>query len=124
MTELINVQANMLVVSIGIGAIMGLIYDIIRCIRRIVAHNLFFVSVEDFIYWFAMTLFVIDSIVSFNYGQLRIYIFIAIAFGFVVYRITIGWVLMKTFNYMWCPIKKCLHNIKKSLKINKKDSKI
>lgn len=124
MTQLINIQLNMLVIALLLGALMGLTYDGLRCLRRILPHNLVFVSIEDFIYWFIWTLIVLDSIVSYNYGELRIYIFVALLVGFLLYRTTIGWVLMRLFNYMWCPVKKCLHNVKKNLKNKKNNSTI
>lgn len=114
----------MLIVSLILGALMGASYDMMRCIRRIVPHGLIFVSIEDFIYWFAWTMIVIDSIVEYNYGEIRIYIFVALLVGFAIYKTTIGWVFMRLFNYIWCPIKNCLHNAKKNLKNRKNNSKI
>ncbi len=124
MTELINIQFNMAVVALVLGVIMGFSYDCIRCVRRIVRHNNVFIALEDFLYWFVWTWLVMDAIMCFNYGQLRVYIIISLALGFVVYKVTIGWLFMKIFNYIWCPLKKCLHNSKKTLKNNEKDSTI
>ena len=124
MTELINIQYSMLTVTLVLGAVMGFSYDLLRCFRRIITHNLLWVSIEDFIYWFSWTILIIDAIVEFNYGEIRIYIFAALLVGFVIYRTTIGWVFMRVFNYIWCPIKNCLHNAKKTLKNRKNNSKI
>lgn len=120
MTELINAQINMFGLSLILGALMGASYDVIRSIRRIVPHNLFFLSMEDFIYWFTWTIKVTDSIFRYNYGELRIYIFIGLILGFCVYKGTIGWVYMKIFNYIWGHIEKYIQNIKKNLKKNSK----
>ena len=84
--------------SLVLGGLMGLSYDVVRCLRRLVAHNLLFVSLEDFVYWFVWTIIIIDSIVRYNYGELRLYIFVFLIAGFVVYRTTIGWVIMRLFN--------------------------
>ncbi len=124
MTELINIQYDVLIMSLVLGGLMGLSYDVVRCLRRLVAHNLLFVSLEDFVYWFVWTIIIIDSIVRYNYGELRLYIFVFLIAGFVVYRTTIGWVIMRLFNYIWCFIKNCLHNANKSLKKTGNDSKI
>ena len=124
MTELINIQFNMAVVAIVLGVIMGFSYDCIRCFRRVLSHNNVFISIEDFMYWFVWTWLVMDAIMCFNYGQLRAYIVVTLFLGFLIYKITIGWVFMKSFNYIWCPIKKCLHNAKKNLKNNENDSTI
>lgn len=124
MTELIHIQYSMLIVSLLLGAVMGFAYDLLRCLRRIIPHNLFFVSLEDFAYWFVWTLIIIDSIVEYNYGEIRIYFFVALLVGFVIYRTTIGWVFMKIFVYMWCSVKNCLHNANKTLKNRRNNSKI
>ncbi len=103
---------------------MGLTYDCLRCLRRMVVHNLLFVSIEDFVYWFIWTILVLDSIGYYNCGELRLFIFIGLLVGFMVYKTTIGWLIMKLFNYMWCPVKKCLHNTKKNLKNRLNNSKM
>lgn len=114
----------MLIVSLWLGVFMGLTYDGLRCIRRILIHNLLFVSIEDFVYWFVWTVLVMDCIFRYNYGELRIYIFVMLLVGFCFYKATIGWVVMRIFNYIWYPVKKCLHNSKKNLKNKKNNSKI
>lgn len=124
MTELIGAQVNMFVISMLLGVIMGITYDVIRCIRRMVSHNLFFLSLEDFAYWFIWTIVVANSIYQYNYGELRIYIFIGLILGFALYKGTIGWAFMKIFNYIWCNIKKYIQNIKNSLKKSSKKGNI
>lgn len=124
MTELINLQFDMAVVAVILGAGMGFSYDVIRCSRRVITHNNLFIALEDFTYWFIWTWLVMDAIMGFNYGQLRLYVIVALLVGFLIYRITIGWIFMKIFNYIWCFMKKCLHNAKKNLKKVKKDSTI
>lgn len=114
----------MLVASILLGALMGFTYDILRCVRRVVIHNIIFISIEDFIYWFVWTIVILSAISTYNWGELRLYIFLALLVGFIIYRYTIGWVVMRVFNYIWCPIKKCLEIIKKTLKKVIKKSKI
>lgn len=124
MTALVNSQFNMVTIALILGGLMGLSYDLIRCVRRIVPHNLFFLSVEDFVYWLVWTGIVLDSVSNYNYGELRLYIFVAMALGFLIYRGTIGWVLMKLFHYIWGMVKKCLEKLKNSLKNRMKNSKI
>lgn len=124
MTDLVNSQFNMVTISLMLGGMMGLSYDAIRCFRRMVSHNLFFLSVEDFLYWLIWTVIVLDAICGYNYGELRLYIFVAMTLGFVIYRGTIGWALMRLFHYIWCPVKKTIQKIKNCLKKQKKNSRI
>lgn len=116
MTELIHTQLDMAIISLIIGALMGFSYDIIRIFRRMVSHNLFFVSLEDVIYWFIWTIITLDKIYTYNYGMLRIYIIIGLLMGFIIYRYTIGWVLIKFTDYMLCTVKKLLKKAKNMLK--------
>lgn len=124
MTALVNSQFNMAIMALVLGGLMGLSYDCIRCARRMVPHNLFFLSVEDFFYWLMWTWITLYAISNYNYGELRIYIFVSIVLGFLTYRCTIGWVLMKIFHYIWGFIKKNLQKLKNSLKKRMKNSKI
>ncbi len=116
MTELIDIQLGMLLVSLALGALMGFSYDIIRIFRRLINHNLFFVSVEDMIYWLVWTIIVLDKIYVYNYGQIRFYIIVGLMIGLLAYKYTIGWVLMKISNYMLCRTKIFFKKHKKNLK--------
>ncbi|MBE5943656.1 MAG: hypothetical protein E7258_01925 [Lachnospiraceae bacterium] len=107
---MIDIQLNMLAVSVMMGAFMGITYDALRIIRRIISHNNFFISLEDLIYWLIWTVVCIDNVHEYNEGELRIYIFVGIVVGLVVYIYTIGWALWKVISHILCFAKKTIKN--------------
>ncbi len=103
---MIDIQFNMLCLSIFLGACMGVSYDLIRVFRRIISHNNFVISVEDIIYWIVWAFIIIDGIHIYNGGELRIYVFVGLFIGFLIYRNTIGWVFWKCLSHILCLLKK------------------
>ena len=122
MTEMVDSQFNMMIIALILGVNMGLTYDVIRCTRRIFIHNIFFVSLEDFIYWLIWTITLLDEISEYNDGELRAYIFIFIIIGFAIYKATFGWLIMKIADCIIGQCKKHLKKIKKNLKKTRKNS--
>ncbi|MBP3621303.1 MAG: spore cortex biosynthesis protein YabQ [Lachnospiraceae bacterium] len=103
---MIDIQFNMFCMSILYGAGMGISYDVIRIFRRIVKTNGFFVGLEDLLFWIVWAFVTIDGIHIYNSGELRIYVFLGILIGFLIYRYTIGWVARKIMHYILCARKK------------------
>ena len=103
---MIDIQMNMFCISIFLGAGMGIVYDLVRIIRRIIKHNNFFIGLEDIIFWIVWAFVVIDGIHIYNNGELRIYIFLGLFIGFLIYKNTIGWVIWKCISHILCWLKK------------------
>ncbi len=121
---MIHIQLSMLIISILLGIAMGLTYDLVRILRRIVSHNNILIFLQDIIYWIIWAFVVIDKIHIFNSGEVRIYIFLGIGVGILVYAYTIGWVLRKIVSHILCLRKKNRKKSKKMLKNGEKRSKI
>lgn len=124
MQELILEQRNMFVISLILGAGMGFVYDWLRCLRRIIPHNNFFIALEDIIYWLFWTYAIIDCIHQYNYGSLRGYVFLGIAAGALSYLATISCFLMFCISHILYVIKKCSKKMNKLLKKGVKKVKI
>lgn len=92
---MIDVQINMFYISVLYGLVMGMTYDFIRIIRRLIRHNNFFIGLEDMAYWTIWAFITIDGIHIYNSGELRSYVFLGVLIGFLIYRYTIGWVVTK-----------------------------
>lgn len=124
MFELILEQSNMFVVSFVVGVLMGVCYDFLRVVRRAVPHGIVAVSIEDIIYWILWTYFLVCILQSYNRGELRLYVILAIILGLIIYINTIGCVVMKLFNYILKLVRKPCKKIKKTLKKWAKKGKI
>jgi spore cortex biosynthesis protein YabQ len=81
MNQAIAVELQFFFISILWGAIILAAYDVLRIIRRIIKHGIFFLAVEDLIFWMAASVFIFSMIYEQNNGIIR---------GFSVMGMTIG----------------------------------
>ncbi len=114
----------MFFISLALGAAMGIVYDVLRCLRRIIPHNNFFIAIEDIAYWVFWTYVIIDSIHKYNYGSIRGYVFLGIILGGAFYLCTISCLLMFCISHILWFIKKTSKKINKMLKNRIKKGKI
>lgn len=63
------------------GCIVFLVYNCIRIIRRLIKHNLFFVSLEDFIFWIGAGFYLFAEIYSTSDGSIRWFFVVGVAAG-------------------------------------------
>lgn len=68
-----------------IGIVISLIFDFFRAYRGARKTNNFIVFMQDFIYFFIVTIIIIFSIINILDSGLRFYIFIAIVIGISIY---------------------------------------
>jgi uncharacterized membrane protein YraQ (UPF0718 family) len=74
------------------GNLVYLVYSMIRVFRRIVKHNLFFVSVEDLFFWIGTAIFLFIKIYQTSNRSVRWYFVIGVLIGgllthFLIYQI-------------------------------------
>ncbi len=67
------------------GAITGFLYDIFRIARRIISATFIFVLIEDMLFWAATSALLFFAIFWLNDGIIRMYQFIGVAIGLLVY---------------------------------------
>lgn len=63
------------------GGIVFWVYSCLRIVRRIVKHNLFFVSLEDFLFWIGTGLYLFGEIYSTSDGSIRWFFVIGVFTG-------------------------------------------
>lgn len=76
--------------SVVMGIFITFIYDFILISRRLVRHNLFFISVEDLFFWAACAIAVFYMLYEENNGILRWFAVFGAAFGMLLYKKIIG----------------------------------
>ena len=77
-------------IFIIIGLIIGFIFDIFRVLRKVTKTPDFFTYIEDIFFWTISMFIILISIFIFNNGELRLYIFIGIISGVILYLIFIS----------------------------------
>jgi len=73
-----------------LGAVAALVYDLLRVWRRFHKQGLFAVSVQDFVYWFLLGIAGFYLLYRYNDGILRLFAFLGICLGALVYAVTLG----------------------------------
>ncbi len=67
------------------GFLISLIFDVFRVLRRYFKTNNFVTSIFDFLFWIIAGYITLYSIMKYNNGILRFYIFIGIILGIIIY---------------------------------------
>ena len=101
-------------VAVCSGALITLVYDILRIFRRIAAHGNIWIGIEDFFFWIWTALWVFSVLYRENDGSLRMYTIFAMVMGMFFYHQTISdplvrWVsklLRKILDILLYPLKK------------------
>lgn len=96
------------------GVLIGIVFDFFRSLRRSIKTSNLFTYIEDIIFWAITSFIIVVTILKFNYGELRLYIFIGIGLGLIIYFITLSKVLIKfnvTFMNLLFLISKKIKNL-------------
>ena len=86
----ISHEINLLLYSLILGCIITFLYDNLRVLRRIIVHNVFFVSLEDFSFWIIVTYAVFSLQYYANKGIFRWFCIMGAFIGMSIYKLTIG----------------------------------
>ncbi len=78
-------QAELFLLTVALGGIMGLLYDGLRLFRRMVPHQKGWVQAEDGLYWLLLAPLVFWVLLRENAGKLRLFIFLGLGGGLVLY---------------------------------------
>lgn len=96
------------------GAVITIVYDVLRIFRRVISHGNFWISAEDFVFWIWTSLWVLSVLYRKNDGSIRIYTILAMVLGMIVYHQTVSeflvkglsGILKKILNLLLYPLKK------------------
>lgn len=91
----IGQEAVFLGTSILLGAVLFVVYDVLRIFRRIVPHGNLWIGVEDFIYWLICTAAVFVMLYRENDGMVRGFAFGGIVVGMLLYYATLSRLMIK-----------------------------
>lgn len=81
-----GIREEMIVFLVAVvsGAIVRLAYQCIRCFRRIVAHDLAAIGVEDMIFWLGSAVYMFVQIYHTSDGSIRWYFILGVALGVIL----------------------------------------
>jgi spore cortex biosynthesis protein YabQ len=102
----LEVQFLTLAVMAGSGALLGLCFDTIGAVVREFRLHRAVQAVLDVLYWAAATLFVFRVLMAANYGEVRMFIFLGLAIGAILYALLLGRVMRRTTESVLRAIKR------------------
>ena len=127
-------------IFIVLGLIIALIFDLFRILRKKFKTNNIITYIEDILFWIISGFLITSAIFQFNDGELRLYLFLGLSIGIVMYmllftkfinmiflkiltpvQILIDFflsLLKKIYNFINKTIKKCKNKSKKKIKKN------
>ena len=88
-------QAYLFLIFVLDGFIIGLLFDFFRILRKTFKTSDIITYIQDILFWILTGLVVLYSIFIFNNGEMRIYIFLGILIGIVLYILLLSKYIIK-----------------------------
>lgn len=85
MSQVIQKETMVFLMAAGHGAMLALIYDFLRALRRVIPHSMSAVSAEDFLFWIAAGFLTFCLLFLETDGEIRGYVAVGIALGTALY---------------------------------------
>lgn len=83
-------QEQVFILFFIIGAIIGVIFDFFRVIRKSFKVPDYITFIQDILFFILSGIMVIYGIIVLNNGEIRLFLFLAIFFGMLIYFLTIS----------------------------------
>lgn len=107
-------EISFLMYAIVMGILITFVYDWIRIFRRVLRHNLFFISFEDLLFWIGCSIAIFLMFYEENNGTLRWFAIIGAALGMGLYKMTLSRFLV---HYASRIMQKALRGMKALIKL-------
>ena len=101
-------QAYLFLVFSLTGVAIGILFDFFRILRRTIKTNNIITYIEDILFWILTGLLLLFNIWFFNNGEIRVYMFLGIILGVLIYMSTLSNILIKVFSKILQTIIKVL----------------
>ena len=72
------------------GIVIGILFDIFRITRRSFNTSDFVTYIEDILFWILTGFILLFTIFTFNNGEIRLYIFVSLLLGLILYILTLS----------------------------------
>lgn len=84
---MITTQTNLFLIFIINGFLIGLLFDFFRILRKTFKTNDIMTYIEDILFWILTGCIILYSIFVFNNGEIRLFLFIGIILGILLYML-------------------------------------
>lgn len=110
--EYININTNeqvlTFVLSIGLGFLFCLVYDILRVFHKLWLKGFFEVLVSDLLFWFVLSVVTFCFLIIRCQGSVRAFVLFGQVVGFLVARLTVSGLFVRGLTAVFTIISKCL----------------
>lgn len=83
-------QAQLFLIFTLNGVLIGLLFDTFRILRRSFKTKDFITYIEDILFWILTGLLLLYSIFTFSNGEIRLYMFMGVLVGCILYMLLIS----------------------------------
>ena len=101
-------QAYLFIVFSLTGVIIGLLFDFFRILRRSFKTSNIITYFEDVLFWILTGVLILYNIWYFNNGEIRIYMFLGIIMGGLIYMLTLSNIIISLLSKILNSIVKVL----------------
>lgn len=108
---MINNQAQLFLVFIINGIIIGIFFDFFRILRKSFKTSDFSTYIEDLLFWILTGFSILFTLFKYNNGEIRLYMFLAIAIGILLYMLIFSSYIIKINVSIILLLKKLLKKI-------------
>lgn len=84
---MVEIQAYLFLIFTINGIIIGLLFDIFRILRKSFKTSDIITYLQDLIFWIITAIILLYSIFKFSNGEIRLYMFIAVFLGCIIYML-------------------------------------
>ena len=105
-------QAYLFLVFSLTGIIIGIIYDIFRVLRKSFKTSDIITYFEDILFWIITGILILYNIWFFNNGEIRIFMFLGILIGILIYILILSNITRKILFLFFNILKKSINSIK------------
>ena len=91
-------QAYLFLIFSLTGVEIGILFDFFRILRRTIKTGNIVTYIQDILFWILTGIIVLYSIWYFNNGELRIFVFLGLIIGLLIYMTTLSSIIVKIFT--------------------------
>ena len=91
-------QAYLFLVFSLTGVAIGILFDFFRILRRSIKTSNIVTYIQDILFWILTGIIVLYNIWYFNNGELRIFVFLGLILGILIYMATLSSIIVKIFT--------------------------
>ena len=92
---MVSNQANLFLIFVIDGFIIGLLFDTFRILRKSFKTSDIITTIEDIVFWIMTGIILLYTIFVFNNGEIRFFMFVGIFIGTLLYMLLISKYIIK-----------------------------